>query len=138
VNVEPNTGNAAAIGHEVKDASVHPIVLTGVALAGLLMLVGFIVYGMFHYLATRQMGAAIPNPLEETNPQQVPPQPRVEEHPQAELQQLRAEEDRLLSTYGWVDKQKGIVRIPIDRAMELQLQRGFPVRKAAAGKDSRP
>jgi len=61
---------------------------------------------------------------------QVPPVPRVEEHPQLELQQLRTQEDQTLSTYGWVDKKEGIVRIPIERAMELQLQRGFPVRAA--------
>jgi len=35
----------------------------------------------------------------------------------------------VLSTYGWTDKNAGVVRIPIDRAMELQLERGFPTRK---------
>ena len=32
----------------------------------------------------------------------------------------------ILSTYGWTDKKAGVVRIPIDRAMELQLERGLP------------
>jgi hypothetical protein len=60
---------------------------------------------------------------------QIPPAPRIEEHPAIEIQELHSAEDQTLSTYGWVDKKKGIVRIPIDRAMELQLQRGFPARK---------
>jgi hypothetical protein len=30
--------------------------------------------------------------------------------------------------YGWVDKEGGVTRIPIDRAMELMLQRGFATR----------
>jgi hypothetical protein len=49
-----------------------------------------------------------------------------------EVKDLRAQEDRLLSTYGWTDKKAGVVRIPIDRAMQLQMERGFPIRKEAA------
>lgn len=142
-----NTGSVLSsevpVGHEVKDASVHPIVITGMALAAALILVAAIVYGMFRYLAAHPAQAGTPNPMAETSQQQVPPEPRVEEHPQVELHELRAKEDRILSTYGWVDKPKGIVRIPLDRALDLQLQRGFPVLKSTApaantvGKESR-
>jgi hypothetical protein len=41
---------------------------------------------------------------------------------------LRREENVRLTTYGWVDKQKGIVRIPVEVAMEKALQKGFPER----------
>ena len=34
----------------------------------------------------------------------------------------------MLNSYGWVDKNAGIVRIPIDEAMKLTLQRGLPSR----------
>jgi hypothetical protein len=44
------------------------------------------------------------------------------------LKALRATEEAALTTYGWVEKDKGIVHIPIDRAMELLLQRGLPAR----------
>src|SRR5438132_4494267 len=44
------------------------------------------------------------------------------------LQQLRATEDALLNTYGWIDRENGVVHIPIQRAMDLVLQRGLPVR----------
>ena len=47
------------------------------------------------------------------------------------LKQLHATENAVLTTYGWVDRQKGLVRIPIDRAMELLLQRGLPARPSA-------
>ena len=47
------------------------------------------------------------------------------------LNQLRGTEDAILSSYGWVDRQKGIVRIPIDRAIELVLQRGLPARQTS-------
>lgn len=31
-----------------------------------------------------------------------------------------------LNSYGWVDRRNGVVRIPVDRAMDLILQRGLP------------
>lgn len=40
---------------------------------------------------------------------------------------LRIEEEAL-STYGWVDRTGGVVRIPIDRAMELLVARGVSYR----------
>jgi hypothetical protein len=46
------------------------------------------------------------------------------------MQQLREREDRILNTYGIADRSTGAVRIPIDEAMKLALQRPgmFPVR----------
>src|SRR5437773_2744376 len=35
------------------------------------------------------------------------------------LKTLREEADKALTTYAWVDKNKGVARIPIERAMEL-------------------
>ena len=43
-----------------------------------------------------------------------------------------------VNTYGWVDQQSGIVRIPIDRAMDMSLQRGFPARAASEAPPSMP
>jgi hypothetical protein len=40
---------------------------------------------------------------------------------------LHAREDLLLENYSWVDRSKGTVRIPIERAMQLIAQRGLPV-----------
>ena len=37
-------------------------------------------------------------------------------------------EERTLYSYGWVDERAGIVRIPIERAMDLLVQRGLPLR----------
>jgi hypothetical protein len=35
------------------------------------------------------------------------------------LKTLREEADKALTTYGWIDKDKGTARIPIERAMEV-------------------
>lgn len=128
------TPSPEATGHETKDASILGVVLTGVGLAigGAIALA--IVYGIFQFLSTQQVTTAPPNPMAETSVQQFPPAPRVEEHPAVEIQELHAREDSLLSTYGWTDKEAGVVRIPIDRAIDLELQRGFPVRKEEAKK----
>lgn len=51
--------------------------------------------------------------------------------PVADLDDMRARETQVLTTYGWVDQQKGIVHIPIAQAEQLALQRGFPVNTGA-------
>jgi hypothetical protein len=51
--------------------------------------------------------------------------------PVTDMQSMRAAEEKALTTYGWVDQQKGIVRIPIDQAKQIALQRGFPVQSSS-------
>lgn len=54
--------------------------------------------------------------------------PLLQLAPEVDLQAFRAREDAELTTYGWIDRTAGVVRIPIDRAMELIAQRGLPAR----------
>jgi hypothetical protein len=124
MSAHDNTAGVIA-GHETRDASVRMIVGVLVLLAVGAGLVCAFVYGVFVYLSDHPLTTTPPNPLVETAREQFPPQPRLQEHPAIELQQLRGEEDQILNTYGWTDKKAGIVRIPIDRAMELAMQRGF-------------
>ncbi len=58
------------------------------------------------------------------------PQPRLETDERREINDFREHEEETLHSYGWVDQQGGVVRIPIDRAMELLAQRGLPTRAA--------
>lgn len=46
------------------------------------------------------------------------------------LETLRAAEHETLTTYGWSDKNAGTYRIPIERAKELLLEHGLPVRSS--------
>jgi hypothetical protein len=46
--------------------------------------------------------------------------------PGQELKATRAAEDLMLNSYAWVDKDKSLVRIPIQRAIDLLAQRGLP------------
>jgi hypothetical protein len=60
------------------------------------------------------------------------PQPRLEVSERTELREFIEDQDQKLATYNWVDKDKGVVQIPIDRAMDLIVQRGLPVRPQGA------
>ena len=56
----------------------------------------------------------------------VPPAPRLEIDPAKQLAAFRAQEASDLSSYHWIDKQKGIVHIPIEQAMQKLAKQGIP------------
>jgi hypothetical protein len=62
-------------------------------------------------------------------PQSSFPSPRLEEDERGQLSDIRQAQDETLYSYGWVDEKNGAVRIPIERAMDLLVQRGLPVRR---------
>lgn len=72
--------------------------------------------------------AAYPNALPDVGRtlRIAPPGPRLQTSPAHDFQQSRAEEDKRLNTYYWIDKHKGTVHIPIDRAMEKIVRTGLP------------
>lgn len=47
---------------------------------------------------------------------------KTPEQRKAALAELRGKEQTAATTYGWVDKDKGLVRLPLDRAIELTIQ----------------
>jgi hypothetical protein len=69
------------------------------------------------------------------------PQPVLERSEQIQVsdygKQLR-QQDKTLASYDWVDQKNGLVRIPIDRAMDLLAQRGLPVRPEGPAATSPP
>jgi hypothetical protein len=54
------------------------------------------------------------------------PQPRLQKTPPVDLMGMMQEEQARITSYGWVDKNAGIARIPVDRAMEILAQKGLP------------
>jgi hypothetical protein len=71
---------------------------------------------------------------ERRNPPLAPPAaipaPRLQSAPVFDLMALRREKDAMLNEYRWIDRERGIVRIPIERAMELVVQRSDAARPA--------
>ena len=54
------------------------------------------------------------------------------------LKTLREEADKALTTYGWIDKTKGLARIPIEHAMELTVAELVKQKPAPAGPIATP
>src|SRR5438552_10886650 len=54
------------------------------------------------------------------------------------LKTSREDADKALNTYAWIDKNKGVVRIPIRRAMELTIAQLAQQKPAAAGPIATP
>jgi hypothetical protein len=65
-------------------------------------------------------------------PQTAFPNPKLEEDERGQLNGILTEEEKTLYSYGWVDEKAGTVHIPIERAMDLLVQRGLPVRPQGA------
>ncbi len=59
------------------------------------------------------------------------PRPELQSDPAEDLAKFRQKEDAVLTGYRWIDAKAGVVQIPIDRAMELLVQRGLPSGKSA-------
>ncbi len=63
--------------------------------------------------------------------------PRLQIHEAMDLASRVQKDRQELNSYGWVDRNSGIVRIPIDRAIDLTLQRGLPARQQNQGGQAR-
>lgn len=113
-------------GYETRDAGVKGILWAGGILAVLAVVAALVAFGLFQFLYRRPQ-LVPPNPMA-AEQQEFPTEPRLEANPAAGYQELRSTEQQRLDSYGWVDREKGIVHIPIERAMEIQLERGFPTR----------
>jgi hypothetical protein len=57
-------------------------------------------------------------------------QPRLQLSPRADMAIYRANQVEELNTYAWLNKDAGVVRIPIDRAIEVIAAKGLPTRPA--------
>ncbi len=120
-------------GHEHKDVDIRAIAKFGIGLLLCVLAAALLMKWMFDWLAARQARMEQPpSPL--AQPAKLPPEPRLQVAPAENLKKLRAEENALLRRYEWVDADAGIVRIPIERAMELLSERGLPARQSEDGR----
>jgi len=108
-------------GHEQSEVSVRLIVVSLAFLAVATLIILVLVVGIFRYFYDSN-GTAEATRLSQPV---VPPEPRIEVAPYEQLQQLRAKEDHVLSTYALLDKSNGTVRVPIDKAIDLLANKGL-------------
>ena len=113
-------------GHETKDVDVISLFTIVFTLFVMCVVVFFVVTIMMHYFKSHEPSKTAGQANIPATRAQEFPAPRLEVKPGGDLADLRAAEDADLNSYGWVDRNAGTVRIPIDRAMQLILQRGLP------------
>jgi hypothetical protein len=136
--VKPENTNGHG-GFEHQDLQPSSIVYFLLSLLIVTVICMFGLKGLYAYLDHRERTTQEPvNPLvkqipEDTRhvtrgyPETAFPNPRLEEDERNQLNGVLMEEEKKLYSYGWVDQNAGAVRIPIDRAMDLLVQRGLPV-----------
>jgi hypothetical protein len=121
---------AGKVRYETSDVNVRAILTVGAGLAGGTIAVAAAVWLLVAFLAARSKQTGPREyPLAVTHEQRLPPEPRLQTNPREDLGDLRRAEDQVLESYGWVDKDAGIVRIPIEDAMRLSVERGLPARE---------
>jgi hypothetical protein len=123
--------------HESSDVPVRPLfvfIVIFIVFAVVSHFALWFLYKAFVKAERKRMdppNTAIQRPADASVPQNQPllqPFPRGEVPPQrntpvTDLVDMRAAEDKVLQNYGWVDKQRGIVHIPIEKAKELAAAR---------------
>jgi hypothetical protein len=123
-----DTKPSSELGYEVADTRPGVLVLWAVAILAVAVLAAIASWLLFERLAAKAARIdTAPSPL--LSPQ-LPPEPRLIVNEPADLKMVRQEEQQVLEGYAWVDKARGIVRIPVARALELVAKEGLPSREA--------
>ncbi|MES1255654.1 MAG: hypothetical protein ABUS56_08600 [Acidobacteriota bacterium] len=126
----------AGLHHEPDDVSLRALLGNALGLVVVTAVFAALAWVLFAYLLHREAARVTPVlPLAAGQEHRIPPEPRLQSHPREDLRELQAEEARILDSYGWVDREAGIVRIPIDEAMKLTVERGLPARTPEAPHD---
>ena len=125
------------VRHERSDVDLRPILLFGLVMVICGVLINLLISLMFSVLAVRE-ATRLPReyPLAASERNHLPPEPRLQTNPREDLRELRAGEDAVLGSYAWIDRNGGVVRIPISEAMKLAVERGLPSRPAATAGQS--
>jgi hypothetical protein len=112
--------------HERKDVDVISLFTIVFMLFLASVVIFLVVTGMMHYFKLHEPSKTAGQAnIPATRTAEFPP-PRLEVKPGASLANLRAAEDVDFNSYGWIDRDAGTVRIPINRAMQIILERGLP------------
>jgi hypothetical protein len=118
------------VAHESRDVNIRAVQAFGAGLLLLGVVVYLVVWVFLGNLRREHATGPLEYPLAVGQEDRLPPEPRLQTDPRQDMRALRESEEERLKTYGWVDRNTGTVRIPIDEAIKLTLQRGLPSRPA--------
>lgn len=137
---QDDEGRSGSAAYETRDIKIRPLAVYMAGLAVFIIFSFLVVLWVFRLLSSQHAAedaqsapssTARPAAATPADEQMRWPQPRVQSRPADDLKALRVEQDAPLTTYGWVDRASGVVRVPIDVAMQLVLKEGLPARQPA-------
>jgi hypothetical protein len=122
---EQHAPSAASLDakHETTDVESKPLMLSALGLALAIAVVCVFLIWFFGRLENRAQ--RLDPRLSPLAGGQSPPPPRLQTSPANDLASMRGAEDRSLHRYRWIDKERGVVQLPIERAVELLLEEGL-------------
>jgi len=129
-------------GYEREDLGSRGVFAFMIGLAIIGLVIYFIIVGMYTFLDNyerSQMATASPLVTSKGAMSRVVTQadmdkafkdngaPMLEVNERGQFRDYLMNQENQLNSYGWVDEKAGVAHIPIERAMELTVQRGLPV-----------
>ena len=126
--------------HEVRfehsDVDAASLLKYGFWLVVTTVVVVVLLWRLYFVFVAREAARQPPPPVMKVDPEAMSvPLPILQTMPTLDLAAFRAREDSVLHSYGWVDKEAGVVRIPIEEAMRILAERGMPAVAPAAGSE---
>lgn len=110
-------------GYETRDAS--PAIAAG-AIGGVFVLVALVLLAVGVIVYLQRRGEPPPAATAVEQVEVAPTGPRLQPAPRADRIAQEAPWRRRLETYGWADERRGLAHIPIERAIALQAEQGWP------------
>lgn len=106
--------------HLDRELDIKGLILFTVALTAVVVVMAVLMWLLSGALRSHLAGQDPPRPvLPAARVQPLPPEPRLQAKPEADLRVMQQEEDALLSTFAWVDESAGVAQVPIETAIDL-------------------
>ncbi len=125
---------AEQLGYEPSDVDARAVLWIALAMVVIIGLFAAALGGLVGLFHSEAQGPAV-SPLARVEIR--PPTPRLDANPAHTLAAVQEREAADLEGFGWVDRDAGIARIPIEQAMRLLAERGW-TSKAELDKGARP
>jgi hypothetical protein len=110
---------------EGTDVDAGALLKAGFVILVVTIAVVFFLYGLYFVFVRQEASRQPPPPILKAQAGLLtPPAPLLQPSPPVDLASFRAQEDAILNGYGWVDKEKKVVRVPVDEAMRILAERG--------------
>jgi hypothetical protein len=126
---KPQNNTPTTPGYETRDANAGGVFKFLVVLGTVLVVTCLVCLGLFHFFLAHAVDqAASESPFADTR--QLPLGPQLQVNPREDWLKFREEQQQALETYAWENRSAGIVRVPIEVAMDLLVKKGVAVQAA--------